>query len=124
MVSNGVSIPDLQGLTQRIPLLQDRRTRDAHSATGLLTRFPRQQRVSRKSPRWHRACCDVASWISSSRSWTTWFASRPVSSWWLPPCSFGACSPDRAAARSEEHTSALQSHVNLVCRLLLEKKKQ
>src|SRR5690242_2368213 len=27
-----------------------------------------------------------------------------------------------AAARSEEHTSELQSHVNLVCRLLLEKK--
>src|SRR5438477_2045946 len=27
-------------------------------------------------------------------------------------------------ARSEEHTSELQSHVNLVCRLLLEKKKQ
>src|SRR5260370_23691946 len=37
---------------------------------------------------------------------------------------------DRAAAaeglalqRSEEHTSELQSHLNLVCRLLLEKKK-
>src|SRR5690242_21260306 len=28
-----------------------------------------------------------------------------------------------AYARSEEHTSELQSHVNLVCRLLLEKKK-
>src|SRR5690242_21452049 len=28
------------------------------------------------------------------------------------------------AGRSEEHTSELQSHVNLVCRLLLEKKKQ
>src|SRR5438477_8049089 len=28
----------------------------------------------------------------------------------------------RANARSEEHTSELQSHVNLVCRLLLEKK--
>src|SRR4051812_49581834 len=28
-----------------------------------------------------------------------------------------------AALRSEEHTSELQSHVNLVCRLLLEKKK-
>src|SRR5690242_21477111 len=28
-----------------------------------------------------------------------------------------------AQARSEEHTSELQSHVNLVCRLLLEKKK-
>src|SRR4051812_49540598 len=28
-----------------------------------------------------------------------------------------------ARVRSEEHTSELQSHVNLVCRLLLEKKK-
>src|SRR5438477_10294157 len=28
-----------------------------------------------------------------------------------------------SVARSEEHTSELQSHVNLVCRLLLEKKK-
>src|SRR5260370_29027251 len=30
----------------------------------------------------------------------------------------------RAMFRSEEHTSELQSHLNLVCRLLLEKKKQ
>src|SRR5438477_8827378 len=30
----------------------------------------------------------------------------------------------RCPARSEEHTSELQSHVNLVCRLLLEKKKK
>src|SRR5438477_11970125 len=29
----------------------------------------------------------------------------------------------RTVVRSEEHTSELQSHVNLVCRLLLEKKK-
>src|SRR4051812_49716627 len=29
----------------------------------------------------------------------------------------------REVSRSEEHTSELQSHVNLVCRLLLEKKK-
>src|SRR5690242_21310668 len=29
-----------------------------------------------------------------------------------------------ATDRSEEHTSELQSHVNLVCRLLLEKKKK
>src|SRR5260370_28211992 len=29
-----------------------------------------------------------------------------------------------AVARSEEHTSELQSHLNLVCRLLLEKKKR
>src|SRR5438477_8229675 len=33
---------------------------------------------------------------------------RPVLAYWV---------------RSEEHTSELQSHVNLVCRLLLEKKK-
>src|SRR5690242_20762149 len=31
---------------------------------------------------------------------------------------------DHAQQRSEEHTSELQSHVNLVCRLLLEKKKK
>src|SRR5690242_21462269 len=30
----------------------------------------------------------------------------------------------RTRRRSEEHTSELQSHVNLVCRLLLEKKKK
>src|SRR5207237_8845841 len=29
----------------------------------------------------------------------------------------------RCSTRSEEHTSELQSHLNLVCRLLLEKKK-
>src|SRR5438105_6149310 len=32
--------------------------------------------------------------------------------------------PGRARARSEEHTSELQSRVDLVCRLLLEKKKK
>src|SRR5256885_3236233 len=32
--------------------------------------------------------------------------------------------PDAALARSEEHTSELQSPCNLVCRLLLEKKTQ
>src|SRR5690348_18174810 len=32
--------------------------------------------------------------------------------------------PDVTAPRSEEHTSELQSPVHLVCRLLLEKKKQ
>src|SRR5260370_22702865 len=33
------------------------------------------------------------------------------------------CHWARQLARSEEHTSELQSHLNLVCRLLLEKKK-
>src|SRR5215211_7750830 len=39
--------------------------------------------------------------------------------------SFGLCSfaSWRTASRSEEHTSELQSHSDLVCRLLLEKKK-
>src|SRR5260370_23404480 len=33
--------------------------------------------------------------------------------------------PEKPAwSRSEEHTSELQSHLNLVCRLLLEKKKR
>src|SRR2546427_7040320 len=32
--------------------------------------------------------------------------------------------PDRRPSRSEEHTSELQSQSNLVCRLLLEKKKK
>src|SRR5256885_11896848 len=36
---------------------------------------------------------------------------------------YGAQSDDEDAPRSEEHTSELQSPCNLVCRLLLEKKK-
>src|SRR2546430_9476951 len=36
----------------------------------------------------------------------------------------GACARDHLCHRSEEHTSELQSQSNLVCRLLLEKKKQ
>src|SRR5260370_30495781 len=36
----------------------------------------------------------------------------------------GTLAARRAAGRSEEHTSELQSHLNLVCRLLLEKKKK
>src|SRR6266550_8873508 len=44
---------------------------------------------------------------SATRAWHGW---RPI----------GACKPP---ARSEEHTSELQSRLHLVCRLLLEKKK-
>src|SRR2546427_2679557 len=54
----------------------------------------------------------------------------PISS--LPSCAVGSCrwrppaTRPRARSwwRSEEHTSELQSQSNLVCRLLLEKKKQ
>src|SRR6266513_5316377 len=38
-------------------------------------------------------------------------------------CSVPPALPSRCAARSEEHTSELQSRFDLVCRLLLEKKK-
>src|SRR4051812_49565975 len=38
--------------------------------------------------------------------------------------SFASPETARLHPRSEEHTSELQSHVNLVCRLLLEKKKK
>src|SRR5688500_19235991 len=38
-------------------------------------------------------------------------------------CSVGAAEPLPRHPRSEEHTSELQSPCNLVCRLLLEKKK-
>src|SRR5690242_11220425 len=40
---------------------------------------------------------------------------------WLPASALGG---EALLLRSEEHTSELQSHVNLVCRLLLEKKKK
>src|SRR5438132_7770515 len=43
------------------------------------------------------------------------------------PCRSGRRAPRTAGgrgARSEEHTSELQSHSDLVCRLLLEKKKK
>src|SRR5260370_38749461 len=59
------------------------------------------------------------------RSWPAlpWRSFRPSSSqcWQLPPHCAGAA--QSSAERSEEHTSELQSHLNLVCRLLLEKKK-
>src|SRR5260370_21546176 len=41
----------------------------------------------------------------------------------LPACQYLRNSIDNDS-RSEEHTSELQSHLNLVCRLLLEKKKK
>src|SRR5438132_3947859 len=39
-------------------------------------------------------------------------------------CRVGGATRRRPLARSEEHTSELQSHSDLVCRLLLEKKKR
>src|SRR5260370_5612629 len=62
-------------------------------------------------------------------SWPPAHSGYGAAAWSAPPASSstapsfpGPASPDRTA-RSEEHTSELQSHLNLVCRLLLEKKK-
>src|SRR5437016_11824410 len=62
--------------------------------------------------------------------YTTLFRTRPITSLArLPsliirPTAWRASSRSGDWRRSEEHTSELQSLTNLVCRLLLEKKKQ
>src|SRR5256885_8707355 len=57
-------------------------------------------------------------WAATSRCWCTRTS----------PCTTAAAPTSRGCKscpiRSEEHTSELQSPCNLVCRLLLEKKKQ
>src|SRR5438105_9156723 len=47
----------------------------------------------------------------------------PVASW-MTPVERSAAVSRAESRRSEEHTSELQSRVDLVCRLLLEKKKK
>src|SRR5438132_7809734 len=46
-----------------------------------------------------------------------------IFAFWLPHCETVQLSFQTFSGRSEEHTSELQSHSDLVCRLLLEKKK-
>src|SRR5260370_21853525 len=58
----------------------------------------------------------VSAWLDS-----LWFAVHQVVRWRRRPQSWKRLWECR---RSEEHTSELQSHLNLVCRLLLEKKKK
>src|SRR5260221_1027178 len=73
------------------------------------------------------SCVSVASALRSCWTWC-WPSSphRACASWWwtwCKPANAGAacvrCS--RSITRSEEHTSELQSHSDLVCRLLLAK---
>src|SRR6266853_5024254 len=54
--------------------------------------------------------------------YTTLFRSACRRRW--PGSSSSTPRPARSTCRSEEHTSELQSQSNLVCRLLLEKKKK
>src|SRR5260370_11178415 len=63
---------------------------------------------------------------SMASTWSTW---EPVSLMRVPdakvePSSRICDTGSHVLQRSEEHTSELQSHLNLVCRLLLEKKKK
>src|SRR5256885_13140033 len=65
--------------------------------------------------------------IRSNRSWSAELGIEPASSPWKRGCITLMLSAQSVfiskVARSEEHTSELQSPCNLVCRLLLEKKK-
>src|SRR5688572_30951111 len=68
-------------------------------------------------------------WNHSRRSEIVFNASGPLIGFFAiastsssPSCGF--LSTKRWSVRSEEHTSELQSQSNLVCRLLLEKKKE
>src|SRR5437016_11085721 len=57
--------------------------------------------------------CSAGSTFSTQSKWIRSLLSRSKAAWNLRLC-----------VRSEEHTSELQSLTNLVCRLLLEKKKK
>src|SRR5438046_4792433 len=68
-------------------------------------------------------------WLRQSSSFSKAPSATPLTSqctFQPPSCSIETSSPVTAliTGRSEEHTSELQSLTNLVCRLLLEKKKK
>src|SRR5882762_7005008 len=69
----------------------------------------------------------VGTTARSTKRATAWSAS-PTASFASGGRTAGSCPKARCRRRcpprSEEHTSELQSHLNLVCRLLLEKKKK
>src|SRR5260370_20938028 len=104
-------------------LLRNRQARallPAHARTALLQKLamaigdPRSRRSRWASARRH---------IADSLSFPGKF--HPPVGWAWAPRSVSAAARilSRSGCRSEEHTSELQSHLNLVCRLLLEKKK-
>src|SRR5690242_21295360 len=71
-----------------------------------------------------RACmCAISTRRRSDRCRQRSRARAPMWLCWQTSSGFSLTS-DASSGRSEEHTSELQSHVNLVCRLLLEKKKE
>src|SRR2546430_13247386 len=79
------------------------------------TRIPSTPRLADKTAAWRTV---PHSWTASALRWML-SSTRPR---WIFPCR--QIGPHATRPRSEEHTSELQSQSNLVCRLLLEKKKQ
>src|SRR5256885_13149537 len=67
-------------------------------------------------PIWSACCAPASCTATSPNSTSCWHKTARSSSTCRRPWM-------RPATRSEEHTSELQSPCNLVCRLLLEKKK-
>src|SRR2546430_9278325 len=76
----------------------------------------------------------MIAWSTDAPDWKAIFSTRTQVSWNVartvsrvdPPvvtCTVRGLLPASAQFRSEEHTSELQSQSNIVCRLLLEKKK-
>src|SRR6266480_6973079 len=82
----------------------------ASRSADMVASVPELTNRTNSSPGTSRASCSaisVSAWVGAPKE-----SPRPAASW------------TAATTRSEEHTSELQSHVNLVCRLLLEKKKK
>src|SRR5437773_6852639 len=59
-----------------------------------------------------------------SRGWICYTPIAPIDGRWILYLLPTAFRSRKHSVRSEEHTSELQSHHDLVCRLLLEKKKK
>src|SRR2546429_3014752 len=69
--------------------------------------------------------CDSQDWASTTIWASTWQVEPSILHWTMPNSSDSfAISNVKIPSRSEEHTSELQSRLHLVCRLLLEKKKE
>src|SRR5205085_3581102 len=78
---------------------------------------------------WRSTACPIRPCSPPTSPWPRRATSSPSASAACPACPPGrrsrtAPSASARSRRSEEHTSELQSQSNLVCRLLLEKKKK
>src|SRR5690606_41819353 len=67
--------------------------------------------------------CNAASMINSPASWRAAHNNFELATPCVPTRRSVPSAKHRSSNKSEEHTSELQSRENLVCRLLLEKKK-